>query len=381
MCINCEGEGRQPQPQEIRRRTILKTGLGVVTAMGLGGLQLLTLAPHASAHTLDGAAPEIISCDEWGARPPSSAITVLNKKATKILVHHTAFPNVTDYSRDQAIKLAHDIQNLHMDTNGWIDTGQHFTVSRGGYITEGRHRSLEVLQTADRFVQSAHCPYLNQEAIGIENEGTYIDVLPPEVLWNSLVDLCVYTCQQYGFGANVIFGHWNFQETDCPGIMFYSKFPQLRREVAAKLGQSMPERTWVDLRWGVRGDTVRALQYVLRAQGSDVVISGTYDDPTYQLVTAFQRAKGITPDGYTRNDTWEALVGTIRLDNQSQGDYVNAVQVILKRNGYDVTVNGQYDYATMKAVKQVQSLHLLPPTGKVDLDAWCAIIGGVLSRG
>src|SRR5437879_888453 len=136
MCINCEGEGTQPQQQEIRRRTILKTGLGVVTAMGLGGLQLLTLALHASDHILDCDAPEIISFYEWGARPPSSSITVLNKKATKILVHHTAFPNVTDYSRDQAIKLAHDIQNLHMDTNGWIDTGQHFTVSRGGYITE-----------------------------------------------------------------------------------------------------------------------------------------------------------------------------------------------------------------------------------------------------
>src|SRR5256885_749492 len=74
----------------------------------------------------------------------------------KIVVHHTDYPNTTDYSRDQAIWLAKDIQNLHMDHNGWSDTGQHFTVSRGGYVTEGRHRSLEGLTLGTEQVQSAH---------------------------------------------------------------------------------------------------------------------------------------------------------------------------------------------------------------------------------
>src|SRR5215218_5676858 len=128
------------------RRSLLKGGI----AAGAGVLLPVTagaLLP-ATAHA-DSPFDFIIDCDSWGARPPSSTLVMNTRRTRKIVIHHMAFPNVTDYSRDAAIALAKKCQNLHMDNNGWSDTGQHFTISRGGYVLEGRHRSLEGLTSGE----------------------------------------------------------------------------------------------------------------------------------------------------------------------------------------------------------------------------------------
>ena len=143
-----------------------------------------------------------------------------------------AFPNSTDYSKAHAEQLARDCQDLHMDTNGWADTGQHFTVSRGGYVLEGRHRSLETLTAGKQQVVAAHCPGENGNAIGIENEGTYLTEQPPQALWNSLVTLCAFICQQYAIPATQIYGHNDFNSTQCPGLI-HDRLPELRASVAA----------------------------------------------------------------------------------------------------------------------------------------------------
>src|SRR5690606_41448857 len=77
------------------------------------------------------------------ARPPSEPIEFRNTTPNKIIVHHTATENSTDTSQAHAFWLCRYIQDLHMDTNGWIDTGQNFTNSRGGHLMEGRHQSLQ----------------------------------------------------------------------------------------------------------------------------------------------------------------------------------------------------------------------------------------------
>src|SRR6185369_9728823 len=41
----------------------------------------------------------IASGGEWGARPPSGALTIVQRRPNKIIVHHTAMENSTDYSR------------------------------------------------------------------------------------------------------------------------------------------------------------------------------------------------------------------------------------------------------------------------------------------
>jgi N-acetylmuramoyl-L-alanine amidase/Putative peptidoglycan binding domain len=363
--------------QEIDRRTLLKAGLGT-GFVAVVGTQMFTSAPAGAAPSTKF--PWVIDCDTWGARPPRGTISITGNTTNKIILHHMAFPNVTDYSRDHAMQLARDCQNLHMDVNGWADTGQHFTVSRGGYVLEGRHRSLQTLDAGGHQVIAAHCPGENGNAIGIENEGTYITETPPDELLDSLVMLCTAVCQQFKLHAWDIFGHWDFYPTECPGIAFYRLFPTVRSRVAAELGArhpDIPRRRWPDIWRFVDGPVVQVAQYLLADLGYPVVPNGDFGFNMNPMVADFQANHGIAvdPDATFDGATWEALVPTLTKD--ASGLPVNAVQFMLNRKGAaDVTVNGEYDDNTMKAVQDMQRLHGLEPNGQVDQNTWCAIVGG-----
>jgi N-acetylmuramoyl-L-alanine amidase-like protein/putative peptidoglycan binding protein len=365
------------QRHEVDRRTLLKAGLGTGFA-AVVGTEVFTTAPAGA--TPSAKFPWVIDCDTWGARPPAGTIQITGNTTNKIILHHMAFPNVTDYSRDHAMQLARDCQNLHMDVNGWADTGQHFTVSRGGYVLEGRHRSLSTLDTGGHQVIAAHCPGENGNAIGIEHEGTYITDTPPDALLDSSVKLCAAVCQQFNLHAWDIFGHWDFRLTDCPGITFYAMFPMVRSRVAAMLGTphaDIPARRWPDIWRFVDSPVVQVAQYLLADLGYPLVPDGNFGFDMNAAVADFQASHGIPvdPDATFDAATWEALVPTLEKD--ASGPPVTAVQYMLGRKGYpDVTMSGDYDHDTMKAVQDMQRLHGLVPNGKVDVDTWCAVTGG-----
>jgi hypothetical protein len=218
----------------LRRRVLLAgtaalaaTVTGAVTGAGLSGTAR-------ASHTVE---PDIDSTQQWGARAPRGSVTVLQRKPNKIIVHHTVSANTSDFSRAQAHAHAHWVQNLHMDDRGWLDTGYNFVNSRGGWITEGRHRSLTTLFQGGSFVQGAHTAGQNTQSIGIANEGSYHDgAVPPAAQWEVLVTLCAFVCEQYGIPARQIYGHKDFGDTLCPGIL-HDRLPRLRREVADKLAR------------------------------------------------------------------------------------------------------------------------------------------------
>ncbi|MEY9913203.1 N-acetyl-anhydromuramyl-L-alanine amidase AmpD [Catenulispora sp. MAP12-49] len=365
----------------LTRRTALRAGLGATAAAGLGLLPQLAAPASASAATGGADLSFIIDCADWDARPPSSPLVMRVGTTRKIIVHHTEFPNVTDYSRAQAIRLAQEIQNLHMDKNGWSDTGQHFTVSRGGYVLEGRHRSLEGLTAGTEQVQGAHCIGENSQGIGIENEGTYFTETPPAVQFQSLIHLCLTICQQYGLGANNIFGHWDYNDTDCPGVAFYREFPTLRRTVARCLGQrTFPDRTWPDVYDGNAGPVIRVVQWLLLNQGYTVPTDGGFDPTTVAAIQDLQGKIGavVASDGTVTDPTWEALGTPIRQGDS--GNAVQALQYILINKGYTLTQSGDFDHDTHKAVQDMQRLHSLEPNGKVDTGTWCATVGGIVAN-
>jgi N-acetylmuramoyl-L-alanine amidase/Putative peptidoglycan binding domain len=365
----------------MHRRTLFKAGLGSAV-VAVVGTELL--AEGTAFATPSAQFPWVIDCDTWGARPPSSPIQITGNTTNKIILHHMAFPNVTDYSRDHAIQLARDCQNLHMDTNGWADTGQHFTVSRGGYVLEGRHRSLETLDAGQHQVISAHCPGENGNAIGIETEGTYITETPPAGQLDSVVELCTAVATQFRLHAWDVFGHWDFRVTDCPGIAYYALFPQVRTRIAQALGETRadaPARRWPDIWRFVDAPTVQVAQYLLIDKGyTTLTANGVFTFAMNAVVADFQAANGIPvdPDATFDTATWEALCPV--LDKDAAGLPVTAVQYMLTRKGYADTVvmNGVFDHATQKAVQDMQRLHGLYPSGKVDLSTWCAIVGGAV---
>ncbi|MGX1090364.1 hypothetical protein RKD47_001045 [Streptomyces albogriseolus] len=212
-------------PSNRFRRRLLLAGAAGLAAGAVPGV----------AHARGAAAvqPDIDGTKVWGARPPQGTVSVLQYRPSRIVVHHTVSANSTDYSRAQAHSHAHWVQDLHMDDNGWVDTGYHFLVSRGGWITEGRTGSLTALTGGRTFVLGAHTSGQNTQALGIACEGAYhAGAQPPQAQWEVLVTLCAYACDQYGIASTQIYGHKDYGTTQCPGV-YHDMLPQLRAEVAA----------------------------------------------------------------------------------------------------------------------------------------------------
>src|SRR5690606_30417592 len=120
----------------VPRRTLLAGAMGLAAAAAVPIVAARARAGEAPTATYISQ-PVIASCAQWAARPPAGTITVVQNRPNKIIVHHTVSPNTNDFSRAQAYAHAHWVQDLHMDDNGWVDTGYHFINSRGGWLTEG----------------------------------------------------------------------------------------------------------------------------------------------------------------------------------------------------------------------------------------------------
>lgn len=235
---------RPPQlPRDVNRRGFLKSA-----AVGAGGLlawQGGLKPPDAQAcggyegdPTWDWTWYQytgyFLSRAEWGARPPRQPVTVLNRTPIYVVVHHTATANTTNLSQAQAINLSRVIQNYHMDHNGWIDAGQHFTLSRGSYLCEGRARSteIELLACYNSHVRGAHVANNNDTCIGIENEGTYTSVYPSDVMLWYIITSVTTCCFYNSIPSRNVKGHRDFNATQCPGDRLYSWLPYIRAWVA-----------------------------------------------------------------------------------------------------------------------------------------------------
>ncbi|MFD3522428.1 N-acetylmuramoyl-L-alanine amidase [Streptomyces sp. NPDC058653] len=339
------------------RRTVLRGGL---TATAVGALGFATNAPanaapartegrRAAGSALAAPEPRIHTTAEWGARPPNQQIVVLDRVPTYIVVHHTAEPgNSEDYSLEHAMAICRSIQNFHMDGQGWGDSGQQFTNSRGGFILEGRHQSLDVVRGGTQHVQGANVGGRNSEVIGIENEGLYTEVDVPAALWNSLVQLVAWIATQYGRPVGDIMGHRDFNSTECPGDVLYGRLQELRDAVAGALGVARADRpaVWPLLRPGAAGPQVRAAQYLLRSRGfSDVPVDGVFGAATKRAVVkladthnvekhtcAAMVRGGADETGYLGSDIWPLITPKVRAGENA--DIANAVTT-LHRAGAD----------------------------------------------
>jgi N-acetylmuramoyl-L-alanine amidase-like protein len=329
----------------VSRRALIRGGFTVTAVGALGAAIPITAgaAGEQRSGTKAAARPDIHGCAEWGARSPSSPITVLDHKPTYIVVHHTAGANSSDTSLDHAFQISRDIQDLHMDTNGWIDTGQQLTNSRGGHVTEGRHRSVEILDGGTQHVEGANVANHNSEVIGIENEGLYTSVNVPQALWDSLVGLVAYIASQYGIAPSEIRGHRDFNSTECPGDVLYGRLPELRDAVGGVLGQQVrnPE-VWPLLKPGMSGPKVLAAQHLLRARGKSVATDGVFGQETFGAVRELAAAHGVSYEpcyasrvadesGFIGVTTWPLLIRTVRTGQSSEDS--QAARVLLSASG------------------------------------------------
>ncbi|CAM3422450.1 peptidoglycan recognition family protein [Stackebrandtia soli] len=220
-------------PDPDRPPRLSRRGL-ILGAAAIGGAALgVPSIAHAAPGSKAGEPVLLYDRADWSARPPRVPVQIIDPPDT-IVVHHAVWPNTQDFSLARAFRTSREIQDLHMDGNGWIDAGQQLTISRGGHVMEGRHRSFEAIR-AGRLVYGTQTANHNGHTIGIENEGTYTeaDAIIPTGQFGSLVQTCAWLCTRYNLDPHAaIHGHRDFVNTICPGQALYNRLPELRNRVA-----------------------------------------------------------------------------------------------------------------------------------------------------
>lgn len=362
----------------LSRRGLLKgtAALGGALAFGTALAQTSARPAHAAAVRR----PAIISTDAWGARAVDD-LPLLVRAPRALVIHHTTHANSSDFSLASAHRLARTLQRNHQ-RNGWADTGQQFTIGRGGHILEGRHGSLAALQAGDRFIEGAHAYGYNDQSIGIEVDGLYMTEVPTQAQWQSLVHLCAYACRQYGIDVDDIIAHRDVPgaQTHCCGDAFYARLPALRNDVAEALdhgtGGTDAAGTYPALNQGDRGEAVRRLQRALHDAGqSPGAADGVFGARTARAVRRYQSRIGTVVDGHAGPLTWAALVtrpaqGTTlrRGATGSEVTYLQRGLTAALREG--LVADGQFGPATEAAVRSYQSSRGLAVDGVVGPNTW-----------
>lgn len=186
--------------------------------------------------------PRIFTTVEWKAKKITSKFP--KAKGVGIVIHNTDHPNRAPETgakeEAKAFDLARSIQKDHTVTaHNWKDTGQHFTISRGGLILEGRHGSLDAARNG-MVVSGAHAGSTvhNTTWYGIELEGRNLPAFAvTSQQWAALVELCAWLATNAKFAGSKILPHLQVKvngSTDCPGKVV-DQLPKLRDEVTARI--------------------------------------------------------------------------------------------------------------------------------------------------
>jgi hypothetical protein len=211
-----------------RRSAIALLSLGaaacVASALGVGGLLLLRRRPAPAATLVPTPAatlppqPIIVPRAAWGARPPNHEAPnergfaagpledswwvypgLLSDIYTTVVIHHTA-------QQQDTPETMVDVQNLHMNRNGWADIGYHFGIDVDGNIYEGR----------DIGVRGASVAGYNTGLIGVALMGNFEVEQPTPAQLAAAQALTIWLAAVYTLTH--LAGHGEFNgNTACPG--------------------------------------------------------------------------------------------------------------------------------------------------------------------
>ncbi|MFJ1610732.1 peptidoglycan-binding protein [Streptomyces sp. NPDC088253] len=137
---------------------------------------------------------------------------------------------------------------------------------------------------------------------------------------------------------------------------------------------AVSQASWPTVKAGRRGVDVTTVQLLLTAHGYATNADGVFGSRTTAKVRAFQKAKGLTPDGTVGARTWARLILTVK--SGSKGAAVKAVQRQLTANGYATNADGVVGPRTVAKVKAFQKASRLTPDGIVGAGTWAALVRG-----
>ncbi|MEW2067472.1 peptidoglycan-binding protein [Streptomyces sp. NPDC007346] len=308
------------------------------------GAQLLPYAktgssidPEPPAKQGSGAtALNIVSRASWGARPPKAVVKVPASERTGFVVHYSAGP---------ASQTVRQIQNYHMDSNGWSDIGYNFLVDTGGRIYEGRGWNNE----------GAHTTGYNRSHvavcfIGLDGDATKAAKVSIRSLYEK---------------ANSVFGrtlsttyHSALGSTSCPG-----------NDLRAWVRSGMPVDGWEDIGDGDGGGDdggVRSVASQQKAVNSlgytpPLDVDGITGPKTVAGIKWLQAKVGVAADGIWGPATEAAYRAYTSSGGPGKG--MSSVRSIASQQkavnslGYTplLTVDGVYGPGTEAGVKWLQT--------------------------
>ena len=206
----------------------------------------------AAAASAAVAQPVINSRASWGADEKlRNGGPYYNSTIKEGFVHHTAGTN--NYTAADVPKIIRGIYAYHVKGNGWSDIGYNFLVDRFGRLWEGRYGGIT------RAVQGAHTAGFNVDAFAVSAIGNYDKVAPTPVMIDAIARLMAWKLALYyrnplgttslvsQGGAskyppgrqvtfNVISGHRDAGNTECPGTYLYAQLANIRSLTASYLG-------------------------------------------------------------------------------------------------------------------------------------------------
>ncbi|MFC5850786.1 N-acetylmuramoyl-L-alanine amidase [Streptomyces chlorus] len=199
-----------------------------------------------------GPRPGIVTRGGWGADESLREKSfVYTDKVDAAFVHHTATGN--NYTCAQAPSVIRSIYRYHTGSMGWRDIGYNFLVDKCGKIYEGRAGGVA------NPVLGAHTLGFNSDTMGVAVLGTFDSTKPPAVAVTGVAQLAAWKLGLYGMDPsektyltsgggnlyekgtkvrlNVISGHRDGFNTECPGGKLYDKLGTARSAAAGYQGR------------------------------------------------------------------------------------------------------------------------------------------------
>lgn len=327
---------------------------------------------------------------DWGAREPRYAPTPIVDTAN-VVIHYEGSHS------DGSVEAVRNIQNYHMDKNGWNDIAYTWLINQNGDVFEGR--GWGVRSAANGSVASNADRYAVCFMIGVDEE-------PSEAALASARVLVGLAREAKPLSSKDVTGHRDHIATSCPGqplydlvqsgafepdfgqvfvndvpVVEHAPTPNPLAELADGVLQTGESGVWVQ----ILQNRLISLGFSVGEAGSD----GDYGFDTAKGVKAFQTQAGIYGDGVAGKDTFEKLdeweankrnavpqFPGIQWRERHNRDITKIVQSKLNAvAGVGLEVDGVFGTETEKAIKNFQAFFGASVDGVVGKITWALLFG------